>query len=141
MGYSPTVVVVEQTAAGFSLPAGVGSRVVVGPATGADVDYGRLVAESADDPINKVIGLNDVCMLPHTSGTTGMPKGVILTHGNITWNVMNLVSVVDLGSDDVTIAITPFFRTGGTGMNVLPVLFTGGTVIIPRRLTRMRSCG
>ena len=130
-GYSPTVVVVEQTAAGVSLPSGLGRRVVVGSATGAEIDYEQLVAESADDPVDQVIGLDDVCMLPHTSGTTGAPKGVMLTHGNITWNVINLLSVVDFRSDDVTIAITPFFRTGGTGVNVLPVLFSGGTVIIP----------
>ena len=55
----------------------------------------------------------------------------MLTHGNITWNVINFLSVVDFRSDDVTIAIAPFFRTGGTGVNVLPVLFTGGTVIVP----------
>jgi fatty-acyl-CoA synthase len=131
MGYSPTVVVVEQTAAGVSLPPGVGSRVVVGKATGAEIDYEHLVAESNDAPVNQVIGLDDVCMLPHTSGTTGTPKGVMLTHGNITWNVINFLSVVDFRNDDVTIAIAPFFRTGGTGVNVLPVLFTGGTVIIP----------
>jgi fatty-acyl-CoA synthase len=131
MGYSPRVVVVEETAAGISLPPGVGSRVVVGPATGAEIDYEHLVAESNDGPVNQIIGLDDVCMLPHTSGTTGTPKGVMLTHGNITWNVINFLSVVDFRSDDVTIAIAPFFRTGGTGVNVLPVLFTGGTVIIP----------
>jgi fatty-acyl-CoA synthase len=74
-----------------------------------------------------------VCMLPHTSGTTGKPKGVMLTHGNVTWNVVNLLSVVDFRGDDVTIAITPFFRTGGTGVNVLPVLFAGGTVVVPER--------
>jgi fatty-acyl-CoA synthase len=61
----------------------------------------------------------------------GDTKGVMLTHGNITWNVINFLLVVDFRSDDVTIAIAPFFRTGGTGVNVLPVLFTGGTVIIP----------
>ena len=104
---------------------------VVGTAKGTEIDYEHLVAESPDDPVDQVIGLDDVCMLPHTSGTTGTPKGVMLTHGNITWNVINFLSVVDFRSDDVTIAITPFFRTGGTGVNVLPVLFTGGTVIIP----------
>ena len=70
-------------------------------------------------------------MIPHTSGTTGMPKGVMLTHGNITWNVVNLMSVADFRGDDVTVAVTPFFRTGGTGVNVLPVLFKGGTVVVP----------
>jgi fatty-acyl-CoA synthase len=55
----------------------------------------------------------------------------MLTHGNITWNVINLPLGGRFRSDDVTIAITPFFRTGGTGVNVLPVLFSGGMVIIP----------
>lgn len=128
--YSPRVVVVDQTAAGISLPSDVASR-VVGTAKGAEIDYEHLVAESSDDSVNQAIRLDDVCMLPHTSGTTGAPKGVMLTHGNITWNVINLLSVVDFRSDDITIAIAPFFRTGGTGVNVLPVLFTGGTVIIP----------
>jgi fatty-acyl-CoA synthase len=129
--FSPTVVVGEETAKAVPLPPGVGSRVVVGTASGTDVNYERLVAESLDDPVDEATGLDDVCMLPHTSGTTGAPKGVMLTHGNITWNVINLLSVVDFRSDDVTIAITPFFRTGGTGVNVLPVLFTGGTVVVP----------
>jgi fatty-acyl-CoA synthase len=56
----------------------------------------------------------------------------MLTHGNITWNVVNFLSTADFLSDDVTIAIAPFFRVGGTGVNVLPVLFKGGTVVIPR---------
>jgi fatty-acyl-CoA synthase len=55
----------------------------------------------------------------------------MLTHGNVTWNVINLLTCADFRSDDVTIAIAPFFRVGGTGVNVLPVLFVGGTVVIP----------
>jgi acyl-CoA synthetase (AMP-forming)/AMP-acid ligase II len=129
--YSPTVVVVEQAAVAVPLPPGVVARVVVGAAAGAGIEYECLVEESLDDAVNDVIGLDEVCMLPHTSGTTGTPKGVMLTHGNITWNVVNMLSLVNFGSDDVTIALTPFFRTGGTGVNVLPALFTGGTVIIP----------
>ena len=54
-----------------------------------------------------------------------------MTHGNITWNVVNLLSSADFHSDDITIAIAPFFRVGGTGVNVLPVLFKGGTVVVP----------
>ena len=55
----------------------------------------------------------------------------MLTHGNVTWNAVNFLTAADFRSDDVTIAIAPFFRVGGTGVNVLPVLFVGGTVVVP----------
>jgi fatty-acyl-CoA synthase len=55
----------------------------------------------------------------------------MLTHGNLTWNVINVLTYADFRSDDVTIAFVPFFRVGGTGVNVLPVLFMGGTVVVP----------
>jgi fatty-acyl-CoA synthase len=129
--FSPTVVVVERSATGSPLPPGVRPRVVVGDATDADVEYEELVNGSPDDPVDEVTELDEVCMIPHTSGSTGRPKGVMLTHGNITWNVVNFLSVVAVRGDDVTIAITPFFHTGGTGVNVLPVLFMGGTVVVP----------
>jgi fatty-acyl-CoA synthase len=44
---------------------------------------------------------------------------------------VNFLSSTDFRADDVTIAIAPFFRVGGTGVNVLPVLFKGGTVVVP----------
>ena len=129
-GYAP-VVVVEHSTTGITLPSDARAHVVVGAATGADVDYESLVTNSPDVPLDEVVGLDDLSMLPHTSGTTGTPRGVMLTHGNLTWNVINMLSAVDFRSDDVTIAITPFFRTGGTGVNVLPVLFKGGAVVVP----------
>jgi len=55
----------------------------------------------------------------------------MLTHGNVTWNVVNFLSCTDFRRDDVTVAIAPFFRVGGTGVNILPVLFVGGTVVVP----------
>ena len=58
----------------------------------------------------------------------------MLTHANLTWNVLNFLSCADFRSGDVTVAIAPFFRVGGTGVNVLPVLFMGGTVVVPSDL-------
>jgi fatty-acyl-CoA synthase len=113
------------------VPGSVRHRVAVGgPADGA-VDFEGLVGESADVPVELAVGLDEVCLLPHTSGTTGPAKGVMLTHGNVTWNVVNFLTCADFRADDVTIAIAPFFRVGGTGVNVLPVLFVGGTVVVP----------
>jgi fatty-acyl-CoA synthase len=128
---APTVVVVAPPALDASLPRVVRWRVVVDADSGSDVDYEQLIATARDNPVDEVVGTDDLCMITHTSGTTGLPKGVMLTHANITWNVVNLLSVADFRGDDVTVAVAPFFRTGGTGVNVLPVLFKGGAVVVP----------
>ena len=96
-----------------------------------DCSYERLIARHADAFIDEPVGPDDLCLLPFTPGTTGGPKGVRLTQANVTWNVVNALSSLDVRGDDVTIAVAPFFRTGGSGVNVLPVLFQGGTVVIP----------
>jgi fatty-acyl-CoA synthase len=125
-------VLIQHGAAGVTaVPAPGSRRVAVGGSLDGAADFEALVAGSPGHVIEERVGLDDLCLLPHTSGTTGRPKGVMLTHGNITWNVINLLTCADFRSDDVTIAIVPFFRVGGTGVNVLPVLFMGGTVVVP----------
>jgi fatty-acyl-CoA synthase len=108
----------------------VGRRIAVAGSIQGASDFEELVASSPDDPVEVTVGMDDVCLLPHTSGTTGPPKGVMLTHANLAWNVANFLSCADFRGDDVTVAIAPFFRVGGTGVNVLPVLFLGGTVVV-----------
>jgi fatty-acyl-CoA synthase len=127
----PTLIIEHHAMAPTPLPASVRHRLTVGgPREGAQ-DYEAVIAESSDDRVDEAVALDDLLFLPHTSGTTGRPKGVMLTHGNATWNVINFLSCADFRSDDVTISIAPFFRVGGTGVNVLPVLFIGGTVVVP----------
>lgn len=132
----PTVLIEHHALAPARAPASVRFRLAVasGAVPGA-IDYETFVAGSPDDALAARIALDDLLFLPHTSGTTGSPKGVMLTHGNVTWNVVNVLSRADFRGDDVTIAIAPFFRVGGTGVNVLPALFLGGTVIVPDDVT------
>lgn len=126
----PTVLI-EHGSVGPSAAPSVRHRIVVGDARDGETGYEAFIAGSPDQPIEESVGLDDVLLLPHTSGTTGDPKAVMLTHGNVTWNTVNLLTCADFRHDDVTIAIAAFFRVGGTGVNVLPVLFVGGTVVVP----------
>jgi len=126
------VVLLEHAMAEPTAAPSVRQRIVVGGAQADDAaDYEALLAGSADEPVGETVVLDDLLMLPHTSGTTGKPKAVMLSHGNVTWNALNLLTSADFRGDDVTIAIAPFFRVGGTGVNVLPVVFVGGTVVVP----------
>src|SRR5207253_1853492 len=76
----------------------------------------------------------DLAILAYTSGSTGDPKGVMLTESNLLWNVVQMAAACALSSSDVTIASAPFTRMGGLGVTVLPTLFVGGTVSIPDAL-------
>jgi fatty-acyl-CoA synthase len=76
------------------------------------------------------VGLDDLCMIMYTSGTTGRPKGALLTHGNIIWNSLNVVVDVDIASDEVTLVSAPLFHTAALNMTCLPTLLKGGTAVL-----------
>ncbi len=61
--------------------------------------------------------MNDVVVLPYSSGTTGLPKGVMLTHHNLVANIAQCEPVITYGDDESAIAALPFFHI--YGMQVL----------------------
>jgi fatty-acyl-CoA synthase len=74
-----------------------------------------------------------------TSGTTGTPKGVVLTHGNAWWNAVNVELRLDTRRGDVTYAAAPLFHIGALNSFVLRTLIRGGTVVV-RRAFDPRTC-
>jgi fatty-acyl-CoA synthase len=54
----------------------------------------------------------------------------VLSHGNITWNSVNVLVDVDLAADEVTLVVAPLFHTAGLNMTCLPTLLKGGTVVL-----------
>jgi fatty-acyl-CoA synthase len=73
---------------------------------------------------------DDPCMIMYTSGTTGQPKGAVLSHANITWNSLNVLVDTDLASDEITLVTAPLFHTAALNMTCLPTLLKGGRVVI-----------
>jgi fatty-acyl-CoA synthase len=79
------------------------------------------------------VGLDDDAVILYTSGTTGRPKGAVLTHGNLTFNTMNQLAHADVLGTDTALAIAPLFHASGLGQVSLPTLFKGGRVaVLPR---------
>ena len=75
----------------------------------------------------------DLIALPYSSGTTGISKGVMLTHGNLVANLVQIESVVPLREGDVMMAVLPFFHIYGLTVILLGGLAKGATVVtMPR---------
>src|SRR5258708_9233798 len=66
------------------------------------------------------------------SGTTGQPKGAIITHGMTFWNCVNLGGPAYISPSSVLLTVLPLFHTGGLNCYTNPVLHAGGTVLIMR---------
>ena len=101
-----------------------------GPAGDAALSYDALLGAGAREWADEQVCLDDPCLIMYTSGTTGRAKGALLTHGNITWNAVNVLVDTDLASDAVALVVAPLFHTAALNMLSLPVLLKGGTLVI-----------
>ncbi|GAA4774696.1 long-chain fatty acid--CoA ligase [Actinomycetospora chlora] len=101
-------------------------------ADGTDRPLVDLGAEPGDGTVTpQPVGGDDPCVIMYTSGTTGVPKGAVLTHDNMLWNAINMVTAgPGIGGTDVTIAAAPLFHIGALGLSTLPLLYAGGTVVV-----------
>ena len=114
-----------------------GTRITRAICTGPVVDaglesYEQLIADAATEPLDRAISLSAPCVLAFTSGTDSRNKGVVLSHANLFFNVVNLLSCIDYRHDDVVLTTAPLYRMGGLGFT-LPVLFKGGTCVLMER--------
>jgi fatty-acyl-CoA synthase len=92
--------------------------------------YEELIGQAAEEPIDQPVAAEDMCIIMYTSGTTGRPKGAMLTHGNLTWNAVNVLVDHDLTADERALVSAPLFHTAGLNMLTLPVLLKGGTCVL-----------
>ena len=94
------------------------------------VDEGKLEEFAAIVPTP-----GDVALFLHTSGTTSAPKGVPLTHGNLTVSLSNIAGTYDLSPADSSYIVMPLFHVHGLLGATLSSLKSGGSVIIPPRFS------
>lgn len=91
--------------------------------------YEKLLADSPDnEPFIEVYD-NDEAFIMYTSGTTGQPKGAVLTHKNLFMNTANWIMEVGADHDSVWVSGLPLFHIGGLD-GILPFLYLGGVNVI-----------
>ncbi len=89
----------------------------------ADADGPACGDGAPDDPV----------LLVYTSGTTGRPRGALLTQANIRWNAANSVHMHGMTGDDHVLTTIPMFHVGGLNIQTIPVLLAGGTATLHAR--------
>jgi fatty-acyl-CoA synthase len=72
------------------------------------------------------VGLEAPWVICYTGGTTGLPKGALLTQGNILFNAIQTVASWGLGQEDSAILNAPLFHTGGLNVFTAPLIWAGG---------------
>ena len=76
---------------------------------------------------------DDEVLIVYTSGTTGAPKGAVLSQSALLWNGFNSIHAHDLRQDDHVLSPLPMFHVGGLNNQTLPALLAGATVTLHRR--------
>jgi acyl-CoA synthetase (AMP-forming)/AMP-acid ligase II len=109
--------------------------VVDGAPDGVEHGYEDVVAAGSPRAVDFDVDPRDVAMIMYTSGTTGRPKGAMLTHANTIANARNQAATNGRGlrQGDVTITVAPMFHIGGLGVHTLPLVYVGGcSVLVPK---------
>jgi fatty-acyl-CoA synthase len=92
----------------------------------------RLIAAGPALTANEPLTHDDPATILYTSGTTGRPKGAVITHGARFWQTVNLTGPMRAGADSVCLTTLPLFHVGGLDVYANPVFHYGGVVLVMR---------
>lgn len=99
---------------------------------GGRSEFEAACADAEPTPVMVPLEPDDICMLMYSSGTTGSPKGVVITHGMMLYAQVNAGAPMRCTQDMVSLAVMPLFHIGGLQVFTAPALFAGGTAVIMR---------
>lgn len=97
------------------------------------IDFASLVRGGERDDDFEPLPANSPLLIVYTSGTTGRPKGAVLTHEALDCNARNSVAAHGLVSSDHILSTLPMFHVGGLNIQTTPALYAGATVTLHRK--------
>ena len=121
----------EDTAAKVSERCDIGKRLMV-DAENASSSYEQALASTPDDYETVTSYHHDIAMIMYTSGTTGHPKGAMITYGMNFYNCVNLSMPVGVTTDAVQLVVLPLFHTGGLNCYANPCIHAGARIVLMR---------
>lgn len=83
--------------------------------------------------LNYAVDKEDECMIVYTSGTTGNPKGVVLTQYNLMSDALAISNWHNLHNDDVMMCVLPIHHVNGTVVTIMTTMFYGGKLILNQK--------
>ncbi|MGM0788427.1 MAG: AMP-binding protein [Thermodesulfobacteriota bacterium] len=92
------------------------------------LELGGSISDAALDERSESLDPDDVIMMQYTSGTTGYPKGVMLTHSNLIGNAMSMAEIMALGPDDCLCIPVPFFHCFGCVIGTMCCTVSGAAM-------------
>lgn len=96
----------------------------------AENNYERLLLRNAETADYPRPDLSDLIFISYTSGTTGDPKGAMMSHRNLLANAANVGLFFELNSSSRCLVVLPQSTAGGNHHILVPTLYAGGTFIV-----------
>ena len=98
----------------------------------SELSFSELMSTDSPAPAVEIDPKNDLVVLPYSSGTTGLPKGVMLTHHNLVANLCQVDGFEEqkrMGEDEIIMAMLPFFHIYGM-IVVMKLALAGGATVV-----------
>lgn len=93
-------------------------------------DYEQFLATGQPRPLNTAIKEDDPCQIMYTSGTTGLPKGAVITHRNVLWNLCNTMHGRQDSRGQISIIVGPLYHTAALNNHLTIQVALGGACVL-----------